>query len=214
MGLLTVAEIFERTRRILLDEGGTRWPEAELLDWYNEGLLDAITRRASLLPSVDTFTCVAGSLQSVPADRIAIISIGRNLGPAATPKSGPVPVTVDKAVMDRLHPSWQADPPKATVNAVVGQPAIPRTFYVSPPQPAANQGRLEITFSKRPTVVTNTSSTFEPDDEYMPIIIEYLLWRGMSKDSENPQLLQLANQHLQNYLGLLGAGAPQPQQQG
>lgn len=212
MGTILVSEIFERTGRLLHDEGATRWTAAEMLDWYNEGLLDAVTRRPALLPSVDTFVCVAGCLQVVPADRISIISVGRNLGPAAAPKSGPIPLTMDKTAMDRLHPTWMSDPPKHTVAVVIGQPGLTHQFYTYPQQPSTSQGRLEITFSKRPTVVTLTTAAFEPADEYMPIIIEYLLWRAMSKDGENPQLTTLAAQHLQNYLGLLGAGAPQPQQ--
>lgn len=212
MGTILVSEIFERVGRVLQDEGVTRWTSAELLDWYNEGLLDAVARRPSLLLSVDTFACVAGVQQAVPADRIALVSVWRNLGPAATPKSGPVPTVMDRAVIDRLHPSWGSDPPKATVQSVLGQAATPKIFYTYPPQPASNQGRLEITFSKKPAVVTAPTSALEIDDEYEPLIVAYLLYRAMSKDGENPQLLQLSNQYLQNYLGMLGAGQQQPQQ--
>jgi len=208
MGTILVSEIFERSGRILNDEGATRWTSAELLDWYNEGLLDAVTRRPALLPSVDTFACVAGIKQDVPADRLAIITVGRNLGPAAAPKSGPVPTVMDRSLMDRVHPTWASDPAKATVQTVLGTPATPRIFYTYPPQPAANQGRLEITFSKRPVVVSATIAALEIDDQYEPILLAYLLYRAMSKDSEHPQLLALSNQHLQNYLGILGVTAP------
>jgi hypothetical protein len=212
MGTLLVSEIFERTGRILLDEGGVRWGSAELLDWYNEGLLDMVTRRPGLLPSVDDVVLVAGTQQVLTTDRLAIIDVGQNIGSVAKPRNGQVPNITPKDTMDRLIPDWQYQSSSVMVITVVTHQQTPRIFWVYPPQPTVNPGRLRMIQSKRPTVVSATSAAFEPDDQYMPIMIEYLLYRAFSKDAENPSSGQRSAQHLQNYLGLLGAGAPQPQQ--
>lgn len=213
---ITVAEIFERTRRLLLDEGGTRWPDAEMVDWYNEGLLDMVTRRPSLLASIDTLACVPGTLQSVPVGRIAIIDLGQNLGSAAKPRNGGIPRSMTKDALDRMYPDWQYASTGSMVKVVVGDPNHPNQFWVFPPQPAINPGRLTITFSKRPGVVLVAdiaTTNFEMNDEYAPVAIEYLLYRSELKDAENPSSGQRAAQHLQNYLGLLGVNTQQAQPQ-
>lgn len=210
---LTVDEIFERTRRVLLDEDGVRWADAELLDWYNEGLLDAVTRRPGLLVAApETFSCVAGTIQSIPANRIALVSAGRNLGPSATPINGPVPTVTNKELVDKLIPDWQSDATSAVITMIIGSQSVPYSFWVYPPQPASNQGRLEMIFSTRPTVVTSTATAFELHDEHAPILVEYLLYRSWLKDSESQVSAQRSASHLTNYLGLLGANQqPQPQ---
>lgn len=216
MGTMLVSDVFERASRLLNDVGAVRWTPADLLAWYNEGVLDAVTRRPTLLTAIDQFVCVAGTIQSVPSNRIALVEAGRNLGPAAAPVSGPVPTLMTKDVIDRLVPSWQADAAAATVTAVITSPLAQRMFWVYPPQPSVNPGRLELMFSKRPTTVVSDSETIEIQDEHAPIIIAYLLYRAMSVDAENPAMGQLATQQLQAYLGMLGVGqpAPQPRPQG
>lgn len=217
MGTLKVSDILTRAGRLLADEGATRWTNAVMVDWYNEGLLDMVTRQGSILVSVDTFTMVAGSQQAVASDRIAILDIGQNLGPVAKPRNGEVPPVYDKETMDAAYPGWQSSSPGSLIKAVVRNPVSPKIFYVFPPQPTTNPGRLSIIFSKRPSVVSVnsiSSTTFQPDDEYEPIMIEYLLHRGCLADSDNPAMAGRASSHLQAYLGMLGAGAPQPQPQG
>lgn len=214
MGTILVSEIFERTCRILLDESGVRWTSAELLDWYNEGMTDMVTRRPGLLPSVDDVVLAPGTQQELAADRLAIIDVGQNIGSAANPRNGCIPNIIPKDTMDRLMPDWQYQTTAVMVSAVVTQQQIPRLFWVYPPQPIVNPGRLRMIQSKRPVAVSETSAAFELDDQYTPILVEYLLYRAFAKDGENPNMTARSAQHLQNYLGLLGVGQKQEQQHG
>lgn len=198
---ITVAEIFERTSTILQDVDAARWTEPELLDWYNEGLLDMVTRRPGLLVSVgELFTCVAGTVQAVPANRIRLIDVGRCLA------TGGVPQVMNKNLFDRLHPAWQSDTATAVVTVVATVDSIVDKFFVYPPQPSSGQAQLELTFSKRPVVVSDKDTGYELPDESAPIMIEYLLSRCFKKDADSPNAARLASQYLNNYLGMLGNG--------
>ena len=215
MGTITVGDVLSRASRQLNDDSAVRWANAELVGWYNEGLLDMVTRRAELLPVLDTFALTSGTKQDIPSNRIAIIDIGQNLGPAAKPRNGVVPKVHDKDLFDQAYPEWQYASTANIVQVVIKHQKMADSFWVFPPQPSLNPGRLSIMFSKRPGVVllaNIATEVFECDDEYIPIAVEYLLYRAFGKDAENPASGQRSAQHLQNYLGLLGAGAPQPQQ--
>ena len=101
MGTITVGDVLSRASRQLNDDSAVRWTNAELVGWYNEGLLDMVTRRAELLPVLDTFVLASGTKQDIPSNRIAIIDIGQNLGPVAKPRNGVVPKVHDKDLFDQ-----------------------------------------------------------------------------------------------------------------
>lgn len=210
MGTILVSDIILKAGRVLSDETGIAWKNAEMLDWYNEAILDLVVKKPETLAIVETFECAAGTQQTVPANRLAIVAMGRNMGPALSPKNGNIPVTLSKEIMDRLCPTWQGDSAKAVISAVMPS-KTPRLFYVSPPQPAINPGRLEVTFSVKPTFVTADTAATELEDLFMPAIVEYMLYRATSKDTENPQARQYSTSHLQAYMSMLGAGAPTTQ---
>lgn len=216
---ITVAAIFARVNGILQDEDAVRWPVRELVEWYNEGILDMVTRRPDIKYVIDEVLLAAGCEQVVPDNRVAVIDVDRNLGPASAPVNGPIPKLLAKDLMDRLIPGWGYADNSATVEIVVVSPKMPSHYWIYPPQPVAAPGRLKMAMSVRPTNVSEAEviddaspSMFCYDDKFGPIIAEYLLYRCFLKDSESPVALQRSAKHESTYLGLLGAGQSRPQQ--
>jgi hypothetical protein len=91
-------------------------------------------------------------------------------------------------------------------------PREPRIFYVYPPAAAANAS-VELIYSAYPTDITEPNSTalytavtgnVSVADIYVNALVNYILYRAYSKDSENTQNAALASSFYQLYQSLLG----------
>jgi hypothetical protein len=94
------------------------------------------------------------------------------------------------------------------------------TFYVSPPQPGANQGYLEVIKSVSPADATingvnggNADSAITLDDIYAWALKAYMQYRAFIKDGETRDLAS-AQVNYGSFLHAIGVQPQQPQQQG
>jgi len=64
MATVKVIEVVKRVEDVLQDSG-VRWPRVELQNWLNESYLQIILLRPDANAKTGTFTCVAGSRQTL-----------------------------------------------------------------------------------------------------------------------------------------------------
>ncbi len=189
--MATIASaIIAKASILLLDVANIRWSQAELLTYLCDGQREA----ASLKPNIYTKTVqlplVTGPRQTMPADARELRSISRNItgaGAAIRP--------VSRDLMDAHMPNWYTAKASATVQHSMYSQADPLAFYVYPPQPTSQPGTVEMTYYAIPADITATAAILIPDT-YAPALMDYILYRAFSKDTEYAANMEVAQSHI------------------
>ncbi len=206
MATVKAVDLIDRCQTILQDVTGTRWPKKELLNYLNDAQREIVLFRPDAKVVNSSFTCVAGSKQTIPAAALRLIGVIRNA-------AGKSVRQIERQILDDQLPGWHL----ATGTAVehyVFDPLDPKTFYVYPN--ALITTSLEIVYSTAPTSITLTApandndvtsiaaTTIDLDDVYANAMIDFMLYRAYSKDAEYAGNAQRAMMHYQAFANSLG----------
>lgn len=176
---ITVQSIVNKARLVLQDPG-VRYLDAEMLAWANEGQLAiyAVRKDASTQSTIQTL--VEGTKQSIATGAELLLDVVRAVSPSDTP--GRAIRRVEMTLLDAQAPNWHTDTPSAYVSEYMYDPREPKVFYVYPP---ATVGAKVLTkTSVPPTPAATIGANISIDDVYDPILVDYLLYRAYSKETE------------------------------
>ena len=191
-----VTEIIGRVNTQLVDTAWLRWPKAELLDYYNDAICAVIIARPDAGESSELLTCVGGTKQQLPDGVNRLLDITRISG-------GRVIRPIPREALDTQFPDWHLS--SGTTEGYCYDEQTPKTFYVFPGTVAGVQ--LDAVVSRIPVAITLTvldEALVSLDELYTNPIIEWMLYRCYSKDSQNGANSQLAQQHYQAFNDQLG----------
>ena len=200
--------IIDKASVLLGDVAATRWTSAELLGWLNDGQLELVI----LAPAVNTrnvaLLLVAGVKQSLPADGITLIDIPYNSGSAGT-TMGTVINHVPKEIMLKRIPGWTTTLPNSVVKHFIYSNSDPLIFYVYPPQPSVPK-YVECVYSARPVLITAATVGIKITicDFYQNALLDYVIYRALSKDSEYGNQDAKAMAHYQLFIQAASINAP------
>lgn len=210
MGTISAREAVDQASILLEDQSKKQFTDEELLRWLNAGQLAIVGLRPDAKSAIASVQLVEGTKQTIIAPNLRVLDVVRNMGSGgATP--GRAIRKVDRAQLDLEDPNWHA----ATANVVVRQWAyddrLPRVWWCYPPQTSSPE-QVEIVTSQTPTDCTLQNiggeiadSTIDIDDIYFPALVNYIVYRAFSKDSEYTQpggKAQMAQQDFYQSLGL------------
>lgn len=198
MGSITGTNIVDRARRVLQDQasGGTRWLDAEMLDWLNDSQREIVILKPEASSVVTDVTLAAGTKQTIPATGVRLLSVIRNTGGKSIRR-------VDRNVMDSENPDWHTDTANNTVDHYIFDEDAPTVFYVYPPQ-SGTPGQIEINYSASPTDLSALGDTIYLPDVYANAMLDYVLYRAYMKDTEYAGNLQRASSHYNAFFTSLG----------
>lgn len=196
MGTTTVTEIFSRARDLVHDSAGSRWVDAELIRWFNDGLKEVVLHKPSANSARTTLTLVAGSIQELPAGAIQLLKITHN----STSKKACRFVDQDR--LDAAEPGWRAAPGTVDADHYMYDPETPMEYQVYPPNTGG--GQLEATLATEPADVTTVGETIPLNDIYVPCMVDYLIYRAYSKHSKFTGNEQRAKNARERFLTALG----------
>lgn len=209
--------LLDRARRIIQDETNVRWPLPELRLWLNDSL-----REIGLIkPTAYSYSAILplsqGTLQRLPDAYASVMRVVRNLKTDAdSPRQGGAAIrTVDREMLDAQVPNWH-DSAKTkyqkVVKHVVFESSDPRAFYVYPGNDGT--GVVEAIVSKIPTSVSAQVSNVDDinsydvaidiHDIYSNVILDYMLYRAYSKDSQYAGSAQRAALYYAAFSNALG----------
>lgn len=199
MGTLSDAAAITRIATVLQDPSNIRWPADELRLWISDAQREIAAYKPDALVRTAVHPLVAGSRQTLPADGFLLVDVVRNMGTGgATP--GSAPRLVSREILDAQLPGWHTTAPAAEVQHFVFDAANPQVFYVYPPQPATNQGSLELVYAAAPGEVA-PGGNLDLGDTWLPAIVNYVLHRAYSKDAEYAGNAERAALYLQAFVG-------------
>lgn len=191
MATVKVVDIIARVEDILQDEG-VRWLRLELQQWINEAYLSIVALRPDATATTGTFTCAAGTRQTLTAQFSTaqkLLDITRNLAATSDKK---VVRAIARQTLDDQRPGWHGETQSVNVQFFAYDPQQPREFLVYPP--ATTAAELEVIYSDYPGAHALSENNLDPDggdttvilldDIYAPAITDWVLYRAYSKDSE------------------------------
>ena len=213
MGTILASAIIAKARILIHDTVGTRWPDAEMLNWLNDGQREIVLLKPNASIKNVSVAMVEGTKQTIPNDGVSLVTVRRNMGINGTTPG--ISVTqVDMSLLDEEVREWHFEAPLSGAIHFIFDPQDPKHFYLYPPQPATPH-YMEVVYSCNPADVA-IGEAISVDDIYQNILIDYLAYRAFSKDSDYAANDGRAGIHYGHFTAALGAkiqaeGATAPQ---
>lgn len=207
---MLASDIITRVEKTLLDESNVAWTEAELLLWISTAQKEVVRLQPIANTKKVDVIMVAGTRQTLPADALKPIRFGRNMGTdGLTPGSALRLTTLD--IMDITLPEWHVSDASSEVKMYAYSPLDRNVFHVYPPQPDTGMGYIEIVYSADPVAITAAGDTLVIDNDYEGALVDYVLYRAFSKDSENQTYMAKSAGYRAAFSSVFAA-PPQPQE--
>ncbi len=192
----SAASIVTKARHLTLDESGVRWADAELVRWLNDGQFELVGHKPTASVLNGPIPLSIGARQTVPTGATALLDITHNSS------SGEACTLVQRADLERSLPAWANATPAIDAEHYMVDEDDPKSFLTYPPNTGAGelQGRLAVL----PIAIANETSNISLADEYGPVLLDYLLYRIWSKNSNHPGNAQRAEMAHNKFLRALG----------
>lgn len=201
MGTITAQAIVNKVQIILQDTTGIRWPDStELLGWLNDGQREVLVYKPNACVVNKSVALSAGTKQTLPADGIQLIDVVRNMGAGGATPGNAIRIVM-REILDAQSPGWHAETPSATIKHYMYTPLDPKNFYVYPPANGSTQ--VEVVYSGLPTTIVSLAGTISLDDIYSNALVDYILYRAYSKDSDYAANPGRAGNHQSAYVAAL-----------
>ena len=213
MATVKVVDIITRAQTLLLDTTAIRWAAVELQYWLNDSYREIVNLRPDANSQTSTFTCVAGYRQNLTssfATANRLLEVISNKAATST-KQGVRIVT--RRSLDTDRPGWYNENGSVNTQLYVYDPRFATEFLVYPPATTSTQ--LEVVYNTIPTPHTLTANDLPPDsyvntevikisDSYANAILDYILYRAYTKDSDQQSNAGRAVAHFQAFQNGLG----------
>jgi len=202
---MLVSELMDQARVLLIDTTATyRWAQAELLDYYNDAGSIIVSHKPQANATTSSTIMVSGVKQSLPTGGTALIRINRNMGTDGS-TAGKAVTIISQDVIDRTTPTWVTDTASATTDHYMYSTRNPGIFYIYPQSDGT--GYLELIYGKAPATVAIgdiASTNVALSDDYLMIMLDYILFRAYSKDSDVPNAAARASAYKASFMEGIG----------
>lgn len=200
--------IIRRAVETLQDTTSIRWPVNELVRYLNDAQREVVLYRPDSMVTSSTITCVLGTKQNLPNNGAKLIEVIRNAAATSSKKSVRM---VNREILDAQTPGWHNIAGTVDILHFMYDPRDPKTFYVYPPALATAQ--LDIVYAAYPTDVTEpadgalytaVTGNISLPDIYGNAVLDYILYRAYTKDSEYAGNANRAQAHYAAFNNALG----------
>lgn len=175
MGTVTAQTIINRAATVLEDTGNTTFTRAELLDWLNEAQSVLVSVAPGANSKRSSVALVAGTSQTLPTSAVVLIDVPRNT-------NGGVIRPVAREALDGGPVDWHTVTQTALVRNFAYDANVPDVFYVYPPNDGT--GAVDIVYAEQPPVITSESEAISVKDAYQAALLNYVLFRVYSHDTD------------------------------
>lgn len=207
---MKASEIIASVETTLLDPSNQFWQAEELVSYIDEAQRQIVNIKPDANARAEALKLASGTRQALPELAAQLIDVTRNI-------DGPAITAVDRRDLDRMAPDWTTQTAARTIEHYMYDERDPTAFLVYPP--AYKNTKVEVVYSATLEDLNNTHATLDLAHQYRSAIIEYVLYRAHSKDSQ-AAVPQRAQAHYQQFMAMLGqqvqsdqrvaAGEPDP----
>lgn len=198
--MATAQALLDRASIQLHDETGVDWPDSELLGYLNEALADLVSHQPGEFASTETVTHTTGVRQTLPAGAVALLRVQHALTP--TGAASRAATMFNFIAMDTVSPIWRRARP-GPVRQWAYDPRDPRVYWVYPPSDGS-QALIELV--REPQALTSVDP-LPVSVRFNGALLDYVLYRAYSKDTEYAGQDGRAALHYQAYRGVVSGGS-------
>ncbi|WP_126975575.1 phage adaptor protein [Frigidibacter oleivorans] len=210
-------DVMRRASTILQDSGAVHWLAAELFAYLQDGIREVVAIKPNANSRIVILSLVAGTRQELPAEYSILSRVIRNIVQGQEERGGAAIRPIDRSVLDAQIPGWQDKsvmPFARAVLHVVHDMTTPRQFYVVPGN--NGEGRIEAAVGVVPLELSGPTGSAMLDveaydsfvdlpDLYRNPLVDYVLYRALSKDSGEANAAARATAHYSSFTAALGA---------
>lgn len=193
--MLVAESIITKCSVTLKDPDYVRWGKEELLSYLDEAQKE-IARNPGANVKEAVLELDEGTKQALPENCFLLASVIRNWDEDDEIPAFPVRITT-RSLLDAFEPGWHMCPKRRVVENYIYDDRTPDVFFVYPPNDGT--GKVDVMYSAIPATLTDVSDQLELKDEFEPALINYVLYRAYTKDSDYSAGLQLAAQFYTAY---------------
>jgi hypothetical protein len=196
-----------RAVETLQDPTSIRWPVNELVRYLNDGQREIALYRPDSMVTSATAPLVAGAKQTLPAGGTKLIDVVRN---TAGDKRA-IRLT-NREILDAQVSGWYGLPGVTEILHFMYDVRDPRTFYVYPVA-AATGASVELVYAALPVDIAEPADgslygavdgNISVPDIYGNVLLDYILYRAYTKDSEYAGNAARSQAHYQLFTNALG----------
>lgn len=190
---------------VLNDVANESWDQAELLHWLNDGLRAIALLKPGAITERKKWQLAPGkSRQYLPDGSLQLLGPLYNMG-ADGNTVGRVIVLGNRETKDRFDPGWRAATPAAVIKEYFYDVSRePKVIDIWPPAHALTSVYVEGTLAVAPATIDGAREYLPCDDTYVPALIEWVVYRTLSKDDEQTPLFARAARAASMFFNLLG----------
>lgn len=194
------SKLIKEAARLVVDKNMIRWDKGFWVDAYNAAVRAVLAVRPDALTKVTLVACVAGTTQEIPVGARYLIDVIRNDGGQAI--SGPISLKM----FNDYRPDWRSSKGATEASGYLYDERNKDKFYVYPGVSAGV--KVECVFAWEPVPITeadyDSALSSELNQMYDNAIIEWLVYRAFSEDSEITANNQRAQTAISTFRLLLG----------
>lgn len=216
MADVTVGHLVDQAEKVLIDEGNDDFTQSELITWYNFGQRDIVSKKPDAYTVIDSTLLISGIRQVLPSGSIDFVDVVRNMGTdGETP--GTTVLVVPWISLKSYLPSLSSATATTEIRNAAPDPIRKDVWYCYPPSDGT--GYVEVEFSKAPAQITYDangdwqSNLVAVENDYVNALLNYILWRSWSKDTDIPGNLQRSQIYWDRYYQDVGVAPTAPQTQ-
>ena len=190
---IAASSTIRRATDLIMDNTSVRWPANELVRYLNDAQREVLIARPDAINRTATVTLAVGTRQNLDSMALSpaptkLIEISRNMASTSAKKAVRL---VPRQILDAQTPGWHTIAGTVDILHYMFDPRDPKTFYVYPPALATAQ--LEVMYSGVPVDVVEPApgalfgdvvGNLGVPDIYGNAVLDYILYRAYSKDSE------------------------------
>jgi hypothetical protein len=207
MANVTVGHLVDMAYEILKDEPAApvHWTKPNLVSWYNMATRETVAVAPEANTILESIKTAVGVKQSIPANRIALIDVIRNMGADGNTAGAGITRT-DTRILTAYDRSWITATASATIKNWA--PESLTAFFVSPP--ADGNSFVEVKVAAVPAqVVYDAGGVWESAlvgvaEKYVDAVFNWMLHRAYQKDGDYPGNDQRAGMFFKQFLFCCG----------
>lgn len=193
MATITGKALITKALQALQDADGTHWSREEMLDYLNDGQLEAVIICPEACISDDSFKLTPNTIkQTLPDGGLSLIDVTRNMGGDGAIFGRSIRI-VSREILDAQYPEWPTARAGITEHFMY-DPRVPKTFYVYPKAPV-HDWYVGLVYADTPEDTDDASKPIGIDVIYANALLAYMQYRAYSKDADYAQNVQLAAAH-------------------
>jgi hypothetical protein len=193
MANFTLGHVVDAVLAILQEDTDTpsQWSKEELVDYYNRAAREVVVFAPDANRVIESILMASGVRQSIPAQRIALIDVRRNMG-ADGLTAGDAITRTEITLLSVVARGWSSETAVAAVKNWM--PNGLTSFYIYPPSNGA--GYAEIECSAVPTIIAYDAGGLWENalvgvaEKYVNAIENFMLSMAYKKDSDYPGNIQ------------------------